>query len=141
MRGGGKGARSLPLAVAEKHNAWCLVSHRTAESGYSAKSGGKRNAAQLLRYHTYYYGLCSLYRLQYRLYTFFILRRMGKNKAQAHHTSTYFHTRRVSIELSCFRNPMLAGVSFGSHHSDSVSCPYPAAQAAVYIFHVKKHRM
>ena len=26
---------------------------------------------------------------------FFILRRMGKNKAQAHHTSTYFHTRRV----------------------------------------------
>ena len=28
---------------------------------------------------------------------FFILRRMGKNKALAHHTSTYFHTRRVSI--------------------------------------------
>ena len=26
-----------------------------------------------------------------------ILRRMGKNKALAHHTSTYFHTRRVSI--------------------------------------------
>ena len=28
---------------------------------------------------------------------FFILRRMGKNKDLAHHTSTYFHTRRVSI--------------------------------------------
>ena len=28
---------------------------------------------------------------------FYILRRMGKNKALAHHTSTYFHTRRVSI--------------------------------------------
>ena len=28
---------------------------------------------------------------------FFILRRMGKNKASAHHTSAYFHTRRVSI--------------------------------------------
>ena len=28
---------------------------------------------------------------------FFILRRMGKNKALAHHTSTYFHTCRVSI--------------------------------------------
>ena len=28
---------------------------------------------------------------------FLILRRMGKNKALAHHTSTYFHTRRVSI--------------------------------------------
>ena len=28
---------------------------------------------------------------------FFILRRMGKIKAVAHHTSTYFHTRRVSI--------------------------------------------
>ena len=28
---------------------------------------------------------------------FQILRRMGKNKALAHHTSTYFHTRRVSI--------------------------------------------
>ena len=31
------------------------------------------------------------------LFVFFILRRMGKNKALAHHTSTYFHTRRVSI--------------------------------------------
>ena len=31
------------------------------------------------------------------LFFFFILRRMGKNKALAHHTSTYFHTRRVSI--------------------------------------------
>ena len=30
-------------------------------------------------------------------FLFFILRRMGKNKALAHHTSTYFHTRRVSI--------------------------------------------
>ena len=28
---------------------------------------------------------------------FFILRLMGKSKALAHHTSTYFHTRRVSI--------------------------------------------
>ena len=28
---------------------------------------------------------------------FSVLRRMGKNKALAHHTSTYFHTRRVSI--------------------------------------------
>ena len=31
------------------------------------------------------------------LFFFFILRRMGKNKALAHHTSAYFHTRRVSI--------------------------------------------
>ena len=30
-------------------------------------------------------------------FLFFILRRMGKNKALAHHTCTYFHTRRVSI--------------------------------------------
>ena len=57
-------------------------------------------------------------------FLFFILRRMGQNKAQAHHTSTYFHTRRVSIELSCFRNPTVAGASFGSHCSDSVSCFY-----------------
>ena len=28
---------------------------------------------------------------------FLILRRMGKNKDLAHRTSTYFHTRRVSI--------------------------------------------
>ena len=28
---------------------------------------------------------------------FIILRRMEKNKALAHHASTYFHTRRVSI--------------------------------------------
>ena len=32
-----------------------------------------------------------------RLYIYIILRRMGKNKALAHHTSMYFHTRRVSI--------------------------------------------
>ena len=32
----------------------------------------------------------------YLLCLLFILRRMGKNKALAHHTSTYFHTRRVS---------------------------------------------
>ena len=31
------------------------------------------------------------------LFFFLILRRMGENKALAHHTSTYFHTRRVSI--------------------------------------------
>ena len=30
-------------------------------------------------------------------FLFFILRRTGKNKALAHHTSTYFHTRHVSI--------------------------------------------
>ena len=30
-------------------------------------------------------------------FSLFILRRMGKNKALAHHTSTYFHTRRVSF--------------------------------------------
>ena len=52
---------------------------------------------------------------------FFIL---GKNKALAHHTSTYFHTRRVSISLSCFRSPTLAGAPFGSHCRYSVSCPY-----------------
>ena len=30
---------------------------------------------------------------------------MGKKKAQAHHTATYFHTRHVSIQLNCIRNP------------------------------------
>ena len=55
---------------------------------------------------------------------FFILRRMGENNALAHHTSTYFHTRRVSIELNCFRSPTLAGAPFGSHCRYSVSCPY-----------------
>ena len=49
---------------------------------------------------------------------------MGKNKALAYHTSTYFHTRRVSIKLSCFRSPTLAGAPFGSHRRYSVSCPY-----------------
>ena len=34
-----------------------------------------------------------------------VLRRMGNNKAQAHHTSTYFHARRVSIQLNFIRNP------------------------------------
>ena len=40
-------------------------------------------------------------------YIFFmhILRRMGKNKAYAYHTCTYFHTCRVSIKLVCIRNP------------------------------------
>ena len=49
-----------------------------------------------------------------------------------------FHARRLSIQLSCLRNPALVGVSPGSRDSDSASCPYrrssfttPAAQAAV----------
>ena len=63
-------------------------------------------------------------RLALTLFCFFILRRMGKNKALAHHTSTYFHTRRVSIQLHCFRSPTLAGAPFGSHCRYSVSCPY-----------------
>ena len=37
----------------------------------------------------------------------------------AHHTSTYFHTRRVS---SCFRSPTLAGAPFGSHCRYSYYC-------------------
>ena len=35
--------------------------------------------------------------LYFFFFFFFILGRMGKSKALAHHTSTYFHTRRVSI--------------------------------------------
>ena len=38
-------------------------------------------------------------------FLFFILRRMGKNKALAHHTSTYFHTRRVSILTQLLSQP------------------------------------
>ena len=54
-----------------------------------------------------------------------MLRRMGKNEAQAYHTSTYFLSAcRVSISLSCFRSPTLAGAPFGSYCRDSVSCPY-----------------
>ena len=34
---------------------------------------------------------------RFYLFFFFILRRMGKNEALAHHTFTYFHTRRVLI--------------------------------------------
>ena len=50
---------------------------------------------------------------------FFILRRMGggkKNKAQAHTTlPRIFIARRVSISLSCFRNPTLACVQWGRY--------------------------
>ena len=54
----------------------------------------------------------------------FILRRMGKNKALAHHTSTYFLTRRVSIKLSCFRSPTLAGAPLKFIASDMVPAPF-----------------
>ena len=65
---------------------------------------------------------------------------MGKNKAQAHHTSTYFRTRRVSIELGCLHNPagFLACPSVPAITiiARAVSLPAvpgttPAAQAAV----------
>ena len=54
---------------------------------------------------------------------------MWQNKyyTKAHHTSTYFHTRRAScVDLTqcCFRNPTLAGASFGSHYSDSAFSPH-----------------
>ena len=52
--------------------------------------------------------------------------RERENKAQAHHTSTYFHTRRVSTQLSfvfatqrvCWRVLRIPLCS------DSVNCPY-----------------
>ena len=63
-----------------------------------------------------------------RFFFFFlyILRRMGKNKALAHLTSTYFHTRRVSIQLSCFRSPTLAGLllSLSSINSSVRLCAF-----------------
>ena len=75
------------------------------------------------------------YCMRYPIFCFFcILQRMGKNKAQAHHTSTYFHARCVSIKLSCFRNPALAGASFWSHYSHSVSCPYQRSSLPVFLF-------
>ena len=40
-----------------------------------------------------------LIRISGHFFFFLILRRMGKNKALAHHTYTYFHTRRVSIVI------------------------------------------
>ena len=68
--------------------------------------------------------MCHFFIIVFYFFNSIILRRMGQSKSLKHHTFTYFNTRRVSIELSCFRNPALAGVSFGSHYSDSVSCPY-----------------
>ena len=47
--------------------------------------------------HFFFFHSFHLLSSHYFFFFFFILRRMGKNKALAHHTSTYFHTRRVSI--------------------------------------------
>ena len=70
------------------------------------------------------------------LFSFFILRRVGKDTAQAHRASTYFYTRRVSIQLNYIRNPALAGVSFGSRGSDSLSCPVPIGGPRYYYSNV-----
>ena len=55
---------------------------------HHAHTNGGGNAAYVVR--------LSLLRMIF-FFFFFILRRMVKNKALAHHTSTYFHTCRVSI--------------------------------------------
>ena len=73
------------------------------------------------------YSLTGFYLLFF--FSSFILRRMGKNKALAHHTSTYFHTRRVSIQLSCFRSPTLAGAPFGSRFYRSLYVSRPTERA------------
>ena len=44
---------------------------------------------------------------------FLILRQMGKNKALAHHTSTHFHTRRVSANVFVSLTVCLGGVCWG----------------------------
>ena len=68
-------------------------------------------------YARYFVVLCCRYS-QYCKYFeiffffFFILRRMGKNKALAHHTSTYFHTRRVSIWFDIVDTPSTFGVRY-----------------------------
>ena len=54
---------------------------------------------------------------------FFILLRMGKSKAQVHHTSTYFHACCASIQLKYIRNPALAEAFVSSRGNDSASCP------------------
>ena len=43
---------------------------------------------------------CLSYRRQNLIIYIFILRRMGKYKAQAHHTSTYFYRRLVRVDLT-----------------------------------------
>ena len=45
--------------------------------------------------------VCLFIYLFIHLFTF-ILWRMGKSKGQAHHTSTYFHTHRVSISVNLY---------------------------------------
>ena len=57
-----------------------------------------RHVTRIIR-EVYVYVFNTFYYINNRLFCFlllFILRRMGKHKASAHHTSTYFHTR-VSI--------------------------------------------
>ena len=65
------------------------------------RGGGKGRAGGTLQYargnYTLLEGDKSDGYKKNTFFFFFILRRMGKNKALAHHTSAYFHTRRVSI--------------------------------------------
>ena len=42
---------------------------------------------------------------------------MGKNKALAHHTSTYFHTRRVSSSVANSRSPRAFRKSICAHET------------------------
>ena len=71
------------------------IEHLVENSPFVCKLRVILLATELLYERESQYG--RFYKLTF-FFFFFILRRMGKNKAtKAHHTSTYFHTRRVSI--------------------------------------------
>ena len=103
----------------------------------SCSTSSSTSSSSCIRYTTYTPRTTNISTTTLQLLFFFffsILRRMGKNKALAHHTSTYFRTRRVSILLSCFRSPTLAGAPFGSHCRYSVSCPYQWSWLLTFLF-------
>ena len=71
-----------------EHLAWGTLVFVRDEEGYHYV-GWLRLMQFWLGFLIFFKKVCQLF--------FFLLRRMGKNTAQAHHASTYFHTRRVSI--------------------------------------------
>ena len=76
---------------------------RTIENGRTSEGLTLRSyrCAKLLKYFKDVSREFDEFRVNFFFFFFFILRRMGsKNKALAHHTPTYFHTRRVCVDLT-----------------------------------------
>ena len=111
---------------------WASRGHRRLTFSHPSRAcifiPHKVRCSRFLAFHAYsFIEFCSLTRSRLPPSFLFFASSGGWGKIKAKLTTLrriFIRTRHVSISLSCVRNPVLTGVSFGARNGDSASCPY-----------------